>query len=181
MKIRKAAPADLDVLMDLYGNARRFMAAHNNPTQWGNSYPSRALLESDIGSGCSYVCEEHEKVIAAFYYRFGTDDSYRRIFDGTWLDESPYGVVHRITSDGTIRGAASFCLDWALSQCCNLRIDTHRDNQVMRHVLEKNQFTRCGTIYLEDGSERIAYQKKTKKVITSTAMLADDAYSKKGH
>lgn len=99
-------------------------------------------------------------MIAAFYYRFGEENSYRRICNGQWLDESPYGVVHRITSDGTIRGAGSFCLDWALSQCRNLRIDTHRDNRVMQRLLEKRQFTRCGIIYLEDGSERIAYQKK---------------------
>lgn len=160
MKIRNTTPADLDILLKLYDNARRFMAAHGNPAQWGTSYPSRGLVESDIESGCSYVCEEHQNVIATFYYRFGADDSYRRIFGGDWLDESPYGVVHRITSDGTIRGAGSFCLDWALSQCGNLRIDTHRDNRVMQHVLKKKRFTRCGIIYLEDGGERIAYQKK---------------------
>lgn len=160
MKIRKTTMADLGILLHLYEDARRFMAAHNNPTQWGNSYPSRALLESDIQSGCSYACEEHGKIIAAFYYRFGTDDTYQRIYNGQWLDESPYGVVHRIASDGVIKGTASFCLDWALLQCGNLKIDTHRDNYVMQHLLEKNKFTRCGIIYLEDGSERIAYQKK---------------------
>lgn len=160
MKIRKSTMADLKVLLHLYDNARRFMAAHGNPTQWGNAYPSRELLESDIQSGCSYVCEEHGKIIAAFYYRFGMDDTYQRIYNGQWLDESPYGVVHRIASDGIIKGTASFCLDWALSQCGNLKIDTHRDNYVMQHLLEKNKFTRCGIIYLEDGSERIAYQKR---------------------
>ena len=160
MKIRKTTMADLEVLLHLYDNARSFMAAHNNPTQWGVSYPSRALLESDIRTGCSYVCEEQQKVIATFYYRFGADDTYQRIYNGQWLNESPYGVVHRIASDGTIRGTASFCLKWALSQCGNLKIDTHRDNSVMQHLLAKNKFTRCGIIYLEDGSERIAYQKK---------------------
>lgn len=29
----------------------------------------------------------------------------------------------------------------------------------MQHVLEKNGFTRCGIIFTEDGSERIAFQK----------------------
>lgn len=154
--------ADLELLLHLYDNARRFMAAHNNPTQWGTSYPSRQLLESDIQSGCSYVCEEHEKIVAAFYYRFGIDDTYCRIYKGQWLNESPYGVVHRIASDGTIKGTASFCLGWAFAQCGgNLKIDTHRDNYVMQHLLEKNRFTRCGIIYVEDGSERIAYQKSS--------------------
>lgn len=153
--------ADLDILLNLYKNARMFMAAHNNPTQWGTNYPTRQLLESDILEGCSYVCEEHSKIIATFYYHFGEDDTYRKIYNGQWLDEAPYGVVHRITSDGTIKGTASFCLDWALTQCGSLKIDTHRDNHVMQHLLEKNGFTRCGIIYLNDGNERIAYQKKT--------------------
>ena len=82
MKIRKATPTDLDILLRLYDNARRFMAAHGNPTQWGTAYPPRTLLESDIAEGCSYICEEQQKVIAAFYYRYGEENSYRRICIG---------------------------------------------------------------------------------------------------
>lgn len=160
MIIRKTTLADMDIILKIYTDARSFMASHGNPTQWGSIYPSKALLESDIQAGYSYVCEEHGKIIAVFYYRFGTDDTYQRIYNGEWLNESPYGVVHRIASDGTIRGTASFCLQWALEQCGNLRIDTHRDNTIMQHTLDKNGFIYCGVIYLEDGSERIAYQKK---------------------
>ena len=86
-------------------------------------------------------------------------NTYVRIYEGQWLNEAPYGVVHRITSDGTIRGAASFCLNWAFNKCGNLKIDTHRDNIVMQHLLDKNGFKYCGVVYLENGSERIAYQK----------------------
>ena len=113
----------------------------------------------DISSGNSYVCVEHDKIIATFYYKEGIDDTYVRIYEGQWLNEAPYGVVHRITSDGTIRGAASFCLNWAFNKCGNLKIDTHRDNIVMQHLLDKNGFKYCGVVYLENGSERIAYQK----------------------
>lgn len=67
--------------------------------------------------------------------------------------------MHRITSDGTIKGAASFCLDWAFSQCGNLKIDTHQDNHIMQHLLDKKGFTYCGIIYTDDGGERLAYQK----------------------
>jgi RimJ/RimL family protein N-acetyltransferase len=159
MQIRKTIPENLNILLKLYENARIFMSSHGNPTQWGNTYPSRALLEKDIESGCSYVCEEHGKIIATFYYRAGPDISYTKIYNGEWLNESTYGTVHRITTDGTIRGAASFCLDWAFEQCGNLKIDTHRDNKIMQHLLDKNGFQHCGTIYTEDQSERLAYQK----------------------
>ena len=39
-----------------------------------------------------------------------------------------------------------------------MRGDTHEDNLPMQRVLEKNGFQRCGTIFVEDGSPRIAYQ-----------------------
>ena len=39
------------------------------------------------------------------------------------------------------------------------RADTHADNKIMQHLLEKNGFTRCGVIHVADGSPRFAYQK----------------------
>ena len=159
MEIRKTKPEELNILIRMYENARIFMASHGNPLQWGNPYPAPQILMDDISSGNSYVCVEHDKIIATFYYKEGIDDTYVRIYEGQWLNEAPYGVVHRITSDGTIRGAASFCLNWAFNKCGNLKIDTHRDNIVMQHLLDKNGFKYCGVVYLENGSERIAYQK----------------------
>lgn len=52
-----------------------------------------------------------------------------------------------------------FCLDWSYEQCHNLRIDTHDDNRIMQHILEKTGYVKCGRIYVEDGSPRIAYHK----------------------
>jgi RimJ/RimL family protein N-acetyltransferase len=67
--------------------------------------------------------------------------------------------VHRITTAREKRGIASFCLDWCLKQCGNIRIDTHRNNIPMIKVLGKNGYVQCGIIYLENGDERIAFQK----------------------
>ena len=136
MEIRKTRPEELDVLLKMYENARRFMATHGNASQWGNTYPSPQLILDE-----------------------GADPTYMRIYDGDWINDSRYGVVHRITSTGNVKGAASFCLNWALEQCGNIRIDTHRDNIVMQHLLDKNGFKYCGIVYVEDGTERIAYQK----------------------
>ena len=41
----------------------------------------------------------------------------------------------------------------------NLRADTHRDNRIMQHILQKHGFRYCGIIYLLNGDERLAYQK----------------------
>lgn len=159
MRIEKAERADLERLMEMYAGARKFMAEHGNPNQWGTAYPGREMIEQDMEHGYTYVCKVGNFIAATFYYRLGEDSSYKEISGGSWLNEAPYGVVHRITSDGSVRGAASFCLDWALRQCGNLKIDTHRDNTVMQNLLKKNGFTYCGIIHVEDGSERLAYQK----------------------
>lgn len=159
MNIRKTKPEELKLLLALYARARVFMAEHGNAGQWGNSYPEKALVEADIESGSSYVCEEEGRIAAAFFFSLEPDPCYERIEGGRWLNEKPYGVVHRITSDGKTKGAASFCLSWAFEQCGNLKIDTHRDNYVMKNLLEKNGFTYCGIVYMEDQTERMAYQK----------------------
>ena len=57
--------------------------------------------------------------------------------NGKWLNEEPYGVVHRVASTGIVRGAASFCLDWAYAQTLNLRMDTYSDNIPMQKLLGK--------------------------------------------
>ena len=110
MKIRIATLKDLDSILHIYEHARSFMASHGNPTQWGTTYPPVDMIEHDIRMGNAYVCEENNCVIAVFYYAFENDVTYTTIYDGNWLNDAPYGVVHRIASDGTVKGAASFCL-----------------------------------------------------------------------
>ena len=80
--------------------------------------------------------------------------------DGAWRDPSPYGVVHRLAGDGSVRGTGAFCLDWAYRQCGHLRVDTHGDNRVLQNLLGKLGFVHCGTIYVEeDPYPRLAYEK----------------------
>ena len=117
------------------------------------------MIEADICSGDLYVCTEDDAIEAVFFYKEGIDPTYLKIYDGQWKNDAPYGVVHRITSSGKVKGAASFCLDWAFSQCGNLKIDTHENNVVMQNLLKKNGFTYCGRIYVDDGGERLAFQK----------------------
>jgi RimJ/RimL family protein N-acetyltransferase len=159
MNIRKAEMADLELLMEKYEKARAFMVEHGNPEQWGTSYPPRELVVRDIQNGDCYVCEAEGRIVGVFYYKEGTDPTYQVITEGKWNAEGPYGVVHRITSDGSVKGTATFCLEWAFEQCGNLRIDTHRENRVMQKLLKKSGFEYCGKIRTEADSERLAYQK----------------------
>ena len=162
MKVRHSTYEDLPAMMAIYERARCFMVEHDNPNQWAKSgYPEEELLRGDIAEGCSYVCEEEGRVIGTFLYRFGKDiePTYACIEDGAWLSEEPYGVVHRIAVDGTVKGTGAFCIEWCYEECGHIRIDTHEDNYVMQNLLGKLGFTKCGTIYLLDGDPRWAYEK----------------------
>ena len=67
-------------------------------------------------------------------------------------------LIERIASDGAKHGIFKCAADYCKSICDNIRIDTHHDNVIMQKLIEKNDFKRCGTIYVADGSPRIAYQ-----------------------
>jgi predicted GNAT family N-acyltransferase len=68
-------------------------------------------------------------------------------------------VIHRIASSGRCHGMMDFVLRCCESEIDNIRIDTHKDNAIMQHILESHHYTKCGTIYTDDGTPRIAYQK----------------------
>lgn len=165
MEIRHTRPEDLGRLMEIYAYARDFMVRTGNPRQWAaQGWPPRQLLEEDIQAGRSYVCtdEKDGHVIGTFCYFSGKDiePTYAKIFDGSWKSDAPYGVVHRVASDGSIKGIGRYCIDWAFKESGHLRIDTHPDNKVMQNLLESMGFEKCGIIYVEeDDDPRFAYEK----------------------
>ena len=65
-------------------------------------------------------------------------------------------MIHRIASDGA-GGILNAAVEYGKQQIDYLRIDTHEDNRVMQHAVQKLGFRRCGLIYIADGSPRIAY------------------------
>lgn len=162
MQIRKTTLSELSEVMEVYAYARKFMAEHGNPNQWRNTKPTREQVEEDIRQGKHYVCEADGKIAAVFFFNIGNDPTYDIIYNGAWLNDRDYGVVHRIASAGIVKGAGSFCVNWAFAQCGNLKIDTHEDNIVMQNMLKKNGFSYCGIIHLENGDERLAFHKEEK-------------------
>lgn len=159
MEIRRATLQDLDRMLEIYDYARAFMRSTGNPTQWSGGYPSRELLLADIEAGVSFVAEEEGVIHGTFMFYNGKDGIYDVIEDGAWLNDEPCAVIHRIAGDGQIKGLLSMAVEYGSQFSDNLRMDTHRDNRVMQHTLEKNGFVRCGIIHLENGDPRIAYHR----------------------
>ena len=159
MEVRKTRPEELDEVMEIYAFARRFMEEHGNPNQWKKTNPSRERIVQDIKEEKSYVCVENREILGVFYFAVEADPTYKIIYEGTWLNSEEYAVVHRIASAGKAKGVGTFCMNWAYGQFSNVKIDTHRDNVVMQNMLNKNGFSYCGIIQLQNGEERLAFQK----------------------
>ena len=105
------------------------------------------------------TCQLATLVFAAFALIPGEDPTYVRIEAGAWPDDAPYATIHRLAADGTGRGVTGAVIAWCAAQSPVLRADTHADNAPMQHLLEKHGFVRCGIIYTDDGTPRLAYQR----------------------
>lgn len=157
MEIRHTEPADLPAIKEIYDCARAFMRSRGNLTQWNNGYPSRAVIEDDMQKGHSYVLVNDGKVVGTFAFIIGEDPTYGVIEDGAWHADRTYGTIHRLASDGSVRGLAGICFDYCRTRMDYLRVDTHADNRPMQEAVMRYGFQRCGIIYVADGSPRIAY------------------------
>lgn len=160
MYIRKATYDDISALMHLFECAKSIMRASGNMHQWGSGYPSAEVVRSDIDCGVCYVASDSAGggIEATMAFIPGPDPTYSVIEVGSWINDEPYHVIHRIAVSTPGKGYARRMLDWAFAHCSTVRIDTHRDNVIMHHVLQEYGFERCGVIYLANGDERDAYQ-----------------------
>ena len=159
MEVQKAKIDDIDIIMNVFDAAKLFMRKTGNDKQWIDGYPSREIILNNIRDESFYVCLYEQQIVGVFFFKIGEEITYNKIYDGEWLNDKPYGVVHRIASNGTRSKISDFCLQWCIEKCKNIRIDTHRDNIVMQNVLKRNGYKQCGIIYLANGAERIAFQK----------------------
>lgn len=159
MEITRAQRGELDELMPVYDLARGFMRRTGNLEQWADGYPWRDLIAEDIEKGRAYVCREQGRIAAVFTFSVEEEPNYREIREGAWLNDRPYGVVHRLASAGIVSGVGRTVLDWCFLRCGNVRIDTYPGNRVMQSLLERNGFVRCGVVTIENGADCIAYQK----------------------
>lgn len=170
--IRKTEYADLGDVMDVFSQAIQKMRRDGNMHQWTGGYPSTSAIENDIASGTSYVGVDGEgRIYGTFAAVPGPDPTYAELYPDPesgqcrWLDDClPYVVIHRIASAEQAHGFADSCFGFvsavfAGSGFGSIRIDTHRDNGIMRNLLASRGFTYCGIIHLENGDERLAYQK----------------------
>ena len=168
MEIRRSTQQDTEALLLLFDEARGTIAKLGI-NQWQNGYPSKDVIENDVEKLQSHCVEIDGEIVGTYALIDDGEPTYDEIFGGNWLTgdgKDHYYAIHRVAISVKSRGSGistkiiDFCADKARENGkISLRIDTHKGNVVMRKMLEKNGFTHCGTIYLSDGAERVAYEK----------------------
>lgn len=167
MRFRRTVTEDIPGIMKMIRQAQTYMKEHNID-QWQKGYPNEKVFQEDIARGYSYVLEDEGQLLGTLAVIFDGEPTYDNIYEGSWKTEgTSYGAIHRVAVAEELkgRGIAGTMLSEAEKLCRergirSMRNDTHRDNHSMQRMLAKNGFEYCGIIYLEDGAERIAFEKQ---------------------
>lgn len=165
MEFRRAVEADIHSIMEIISEAQAYFKEHGI-NQWQNNYPNLEIIKNDIDNKNGYVLLKDNIVIGTAAVSFDGEKTYDSIYNGKWLSSRKYAVIHRIAIENSFKGSglSSGILKNIEKMCLNkdvhsIKVDTHKENISMQKFLQKNGFQYCGTIYLEDGNPRIAFEK----------------------
>ncbi|ELU5586841.1 GNAT family N-acetyltransferase [Clostridium perfringens] len=168
MEFRQANISDLDQIVEIIELSKKYLK-ETKVDQWQDGYPAKEDLRRDIESGNSYVLTNKDEIVATTVISLDGESTYNSIFNGEWITNEEYIVMHRVAVHDRYKGKGIFkelikeAENLALNKgIFSIKIDTHRDNISMQKAVLKNDFKKCGIIYLEDESERIAFEKVMK-------------------
>lgn len=167
MKLQIVKEEDFEIAMNMINVAKQHLK-EQGIDQWQNGYPDEACIHNDIINKRGYFLSDENQELGYLCIDFDGEPAYEKL-DGKWLSDGKYVVVHRLALSEKARGKNISSIVFQLVEELALekgitafRVDTDADNQKMQHILKKNGFTFCGTIWF-DNSEKIAFEKILKK------------------
>ena len=165
MKFRETVESDVNNVMAIIKQAQDYLK-EQGIDQWQDNYPNAEIIRNDIINKEAYVLLDDDTLVGTVAVSFKGEKTYKSIHDGSWLSNEDYAVIHRIAVDSKRKGLGlSSIILKNIEELClskdvhSIKVDTHRENQSMQKWLYKNGFQYCGIIYLEDNSERVAFEK----------------------
>jgi GNAT superfamily N-acetyltransferase len=165
MEFRKTVKTDINDVMNIIRQAQTYFK-ELGINQWQDNYPNVETINNDIDNENSYVLLKEGIIVATAAVSFDGERTYDFIYEGKWISNNEYAVIHRIAVDNNYKGLGlSSKIIKNVEQLClskgvySIKVDTHEENLSMQKLLKKNKFQYCGVIYLEDGSKRIAFEK----------------------
>ena len=157
MKLRKSVNEDINNIMQIIDEAKEALK-EQGIDQWQNGYPNADVIRNDILN--------NNEIVATSAVSFDGEKTYDKIYDGSWITNDEFAVIHRIAISNKYKGTGiaseiikmieAICLD---KDVHSIKVDTHEFNIPMQKLLKKNDFKDCGVIYLEDKSKRVAFEK----------------------
>ncbi|MBS6042833.1 MAG: GNAT family N-acetyltransferase [Clostridium baratii] len=165
MKLRKSVNEDINNIIQIIDEAKEALK-EQGIDQWQNGYPNADVIRNDILNNDSYVFIKNNEIVATSAVSFDGEKTYDKIYDGNWISNDEFAVIHRIAISNKYKGTGiaseiikmieAICLD---KDVHSIKVDTHEFNMPMQKLLKKNDFKYCGVIYLEDKSKRVAFEK----------------------
>lgn len=165
MKLRKSVNEDINNIIQIIDEAKEALK-EQGIDQWQNGYPNDDVIRNDILNNDSYVFIKNNEIVATSAVSFDGEKTYDKIYDGNWISNDEFAVIHRIAISNKYKGTGiaseiikmieAICLD---KNVHSIKVDTHEFNMPMQKLLKKNDFKYCGVIYLEDKSKRVAFEK----------------------
>lgn len=164
--IRQAAKNDLEQIMPIIDEAKKFLKEEGNP-QWQSGYPNVETITADIENGVAWFLIVDQKIAGYTAITDGSDPNYKKI-DGKWNNDlDPYVAIHRVAISDEYRGMhlASYLMSSLISMhyaegVRSYRVDTFRTNDVVQHIVEDAGFVKRGNIKNTDPIDpyRVAFE-----------------------
>ena len=163
IELRLVKSEEIQIAMEII-NAAKSHLKEQGIDQWQTGYPDYACIERDIIDQTGFFVVDEESILGYLCIDYDGESAYDNM-QGTWNTSENYVVVHRMAFTEKSRGkgvsSVVFRLVEELSKrkgINSFRVDTDADNKKMQHILKKNGFSYCGTIWF-DNSEKIAFDK----------------------
>lgn len=149
MPIALAEPKHLPDLLRLYTTCMRAMRA-GGIEQWGDDYPTSAIIEKDVRDGSLHILEEMESILASICLNETQAPEYQAL---RWQTPEPILVVHRLCVDparqrgGLGNQMMDFAEDFARQEgYAGIRLDTYSNNPAALRLYERRGYCRTGEV-----------------------------------
>jgi len=163
--LRKTTAEDINQVMEIIKQAKAYLKV-SGVDQWQDEYPNEEIIKQDVVDGYGYVLESEGRVVGTVALSFDGEPWYDNIYDGKWITNEDFLVIHRLAVSDDVRGTdAALEMMRQAEKLCELRgvssikIDTHEDNVIMQKFVKKNGFEYCGMVILGSEGERLCYEK----------------------
>ena len=163
LALRLAKSEEIQIAMDIINTAKTHLK-EQGIDQWQTGYPDYECIKNDIEYEKGFFVVDDENILGYLCVDYDGEPAYKDM-QGEWNTSENYVVVHRMAFTDNARGKGISSITFRLVEemskkkgISSFRVDTDADNKKMQHILQKNGFSYCGTIWF-DNSEKIAFDK----------------------